>query len=365
LVAGSFGRGIYILDDYSVLREISEEQLNKEASLFSTRKAWWYLPQTLMDGDNSMQGHGYFTAPNPPFGAVFTYYLNKDYKTLKAIRQEKEKELTKQNKDIPFPGWDMVEKERNQPDPKVWLTVKDAQGNVVRRIEGPIKKGFHRIAWDLRYPKTDAIDINKIDNTNNGGILAAPGKYSVSLSKQIDGVVTELSLPVEFTVEALRNGSLKGASAEELFAFSKEVVKLQGAVGALSLTLGKALKKIDAMQHALSRAAISPGKLDSQLYAVKSALQVLDGQLNGNKSKDMIGEKDYPTVYNRLFVARMGISYSTYGPTPTHKRSLELANKQFGTIKTELEKQINIEIPKLEKLLIEADAPWIEGQPLR
>jgi len=43
LVGASFGRGFFVLDDYSSLRTVSEEQLNQEATLFSSRKAWWYL----------------------------------------------------------------------------------------------------------------------------------------------------------------------------------------------------------------------------------------------------------------------------------------------------------------------------------
>ncbi|MFB3091329.1 MAG: glycosyl hydrolase, partial [Gammaproteobacteria bacterium] len=47
LVVATFGRGFYILDDYSVLRDVSVDQLNKEATLFPTRKAWWYIPSPL------------------------------------------------------------------------------------------------------------------------------------------------------------------------------------------------------------------------------------------------------------------------------------------------------------------------------
>lgn len=368
LVAASFGRGIFILDDYSFLRSVSEEQLKQEATLFQPRNAWWYVPRSPIGEDGGSQGDDYFTAPNPPFGAVFTYNISKDYKTLKSARLAKEKELTRLKKDIPFPGWDSIEEERIQPEPKIWLTVKDSKGNVVRRIEAPAGKGFHRIAWDLRYPNTDALTLNpkktRRDN-NQSGVMVVPGTYSVSLSKQVEGMVTDLSGPFEFTVEQLHPGALKGSTPEQTVAFWKETEKLQDEAGAASLVLANSLKKVTAMQKALSLAALPPGELDKQLAEVKKELQKLEIQFSGNQSKDTIGEKNEPTVYSRLSVASMGINRSTYGPTPTHKKSLELAGKQFAEIKTHLENIINTEIPTIEKALIKAGAPWIEGQPLR
>ncbi|PLX16832.1 MAG: glycosyl hydrolase, partial [Marinilabiliales bacterium] len=103
LIGASFGRSFYILDDYTALREVSEEQLKEEATLFPTRKAWWYIQRTPLSDEKGSFGAQLYTAPNPPFGAVFTYYIGKDFKTLEEIRKEKEKELINENKNIPFP----------------------------------------------------------------------------------------------------------------------------------------------------------------------------------------------------------------------------------------------------------------------
>ena len=59
----------------------------------------------------------YFKAENPEFGATFTYYLKEVPKTLKAIRQEKEKELFKEGKPIPQPSNEELRKEKNEVDP--------------------------------------------------------------------------------------------------------------------------------------------------------------------------------------------------------------------------------------------------------
>ena len=115
LVAASFGRGFWFLDDYSVLREVDEEALEQEAAMFGVRDAWWYIPRGVLgNNERGSQGHGLYLAPNPPFGAVFTYHLAQDYKTDAQVRLEEEKDRVEARDDIAFPGWEDIEAERRQ-----------------------------------------------------------------------------------------------------------------------------------------------------------------------------------------------------------------------------------------------------------
>ena len=129
LVIGTHGRGFWILDDYTPLRSVSNDQLQQEATLFPVRDAWWYLPKlTLGDfevGGKGSQGDAYFVAPNPPFGAVFTYYLKDELKTAEARRQAEEKELAEAGEDTPYPGWDALREEELEEGPAIVLTVTD------------------------------------------------------------------------------------------------------------------------------------------------------------------------------------------------------------------------------------------------
>ena len=153
LVGATFGRGFFIFDDYTPLREISEKALEEEVQLFPVRKAWWYIQRRNLRGrDKASQGSAFFTAPNPPFGAVFSYYLRDDVETRKEARRKQEKEIEKEGGDTPYPGWDELRRERLEEDPAIVFTVRDEAGEVVRRLTGPVKSGFHRVAWDLRYP---------------------------------------------------------------------------------------------------------------------------------------------------------------------------------------------------------------------
>ncbi|MGB5815233.1 MAG: glycosyl hydrolase, partial [Thermoanaerobaculia bacterium] len=158
LVGATFGRSFYVFDDYTPLRRVSAEMLEQQVELFPVRDAWWYIPRRPFGDDGpSDQGAAFFTAPNPPFGAVFTYYLKEELETQKQSRQKKEKEIAKEGGDTPFPGWDVLQAEEEEEKAEIVLTVRDKAGDVVRRIAGPAGSGFHRVAWDLHYPTTNAV----------------------------------------------------------------------------------------------------------------------------------------------------------------------------------------------------------------
>ncbi len=282
LVGASFGRGFFIFDDYSVLRHVSEDQLKKEAALFPVRDAWWYIERPVLDFGPGVgsQGADYYTAPNPPFGAMITYYLKEDYKTMAEMRKDKEKELKKSDQPVGFPGWEEVEAERRQERPKIWITIKDKDGQVVRKLTGSVKKGFHRIAWDLRYPSSDAITLEQQSAGEEEemvqGWMVAPGEYSASLSKEIDGVISPLSDPVTFTVKRLRQGALKGSSPEQTVSFWRDIDELNRSLTATSVALNKTFEQVNTMQKAVSLANNNPGDLDRRIQQLKQHLYELD-----------------------------------------------------------------------------------------
>ncbi len=368
LVCASFGRGFFILDDISPLREVTEEAIQKDGYLFNSRDALWYAQPFGGGGSN---GANAYSAPNPPFGAVFTYHIADEVKTLKSQRAETEKELAKENKDVPFPGWEALEAERRQQKPLVWLSIKDAQGNVIRRIEGSSGKGMSRVTWDLRYQSKAPIDPDArsaasespFESFRRTSGMAVPGTYSVSLLREADGQLTTLAGPVNFDVVPLRQGALQGKSFEEMDAFRETLDELSNSVSATNINLRKNIDRVRAMRTALSRTDIDSPELVNQLFSLNNTLLDLDSKVNGNKAKAEIGELDGPTLDSRLGTARRGLS-TTYGPTEMHKESLEIAKMQLKEIESSLDAITNMEIPKLERGLQEAGAPWIVGQAL-
>jgi photosystem II stability/assembly factor-like uncharacterized protein len=370
LVAASFGRGIFIFDDYSVLRHVSPDQLEKEATLFPVRDAWWYIERPVVDfgpGVGSM-GADHFAAPNPPFGAVITYYLKEDYMTRMEMRKKQESELNKSGQPVIFPGWEEVEAERRQVAPKIWIIVRDKNGRVVRKLAGPVKKGFHRVAWDLRYPASDAIALDRITESDEvdagNGWMVAPGQYTASLSKETDGVITPLSDPVTFTVRRMRQGALTGSTADQTASFWQKIDELNRSLTATSISLKSAFKQAEAMRRSVSLAKSDPGDLDGRIQHLKQKLHDLDEQLNGNRSKDEVGEKDSANVRNRMNFLLYGTSFSTYGPTPALLEALTFAQDELRMIRVQLKEINEAEIPAIAAIMSDIGAPWIEGQKL-
>ena len=109
LVLATFGRGFWVLDDYAPLRTATSDVLAKEAHVFPVRDAQIYVPSRRLGLSNkSFQGESYFTAKNPPFGALITFWLKDDVQTLKARRQEAEKKATEAGQPVTYPSFEAM-----------------------------------------------------------------------------------------------------------------------------------------------------------------------------------------------------------------------------------------------------------------
>jgi photosystem II stability/assembly factor-like uncharacterized protein len=367
LVGATFGRGFYILDDYTPLRTLTAETLNREAALFPIRRAWWYAERRAIgDDEKASQGDAFFTAPNPPFGAVFTYHLKDEIRTRKGARRETEKAIEKQGGDTPYPGWDAAREEALEQDPAMVLTVRDAQGEVVRRLTGPVKAGFHRVAWDLERPATDAAPARPRGEGDfggdDGGALAPPGTYTVSLAKLQDGVLTDLGRSESFEVVPLREGTLPAAPPTEVAAFLAGLDDLDRAVKGATALIAETKRRIEGVQDALMRSTIADAALQAEADALRKRLLALEEDLSGDRRRSRFGDDGPPSIVARLRVAQRGTRSSTYGPSPTHRQSLDIAREGFAALRAGLTRLIETDLPAIERRLEEAGAPWTPGR---
>jgi len=326
LVAASFGRGFYILDDLSPLRELSTELLNKQSKLFPVKDVWLYQPR----GVTVDPGASEYRAENPPFGATFTYYLKEDIKSLKELRKEKEKKLREAKSEIPFPGWEAVEAEHREDAPLLVFAVKDEKGSVINHVKAPAKKGIHRVNWDLRHASGSLLDPEKDTalSVESKGYMVTPGVYSVSLYALNQGEMEQLAEAVSFQVKPLHKQVLEPASPAEREDFRK---KLEVAILEFE-SLQKALKKtsdhLKMLKNAAFRIENDAQHLLEEVYQAEAVVQRLNELVNGKQSKQQVGEQEGSVLANRWYVARMGLSTS-YGPTPMHQENLQLGIEEL------------------------------------
>jgi len=360
LACATFGRSFYILDDYTPLRLVSEELLQQEAVLFPVADAWMYIPARPLGGEKGSQGSAFFSAPNPPFGAVFTYYLESSLKSLKKERQEKEKKIRDEGGDVAYPTWEELRAEDREDKPRIVLTVRDEDGRMVRRITASASKGIHRVAWDLRYPAPHPV-------TGTGGRwqrgpLAAPGTYTVEMAKRMRGEETTLAAPRSFRCIPLHNASLSGEALEEAFAFQRTTGELLRAVLGTRSVLSEARKKIDLIEKALD---LTPGadlRLFDEVHRIDAELEILHIEMNGDATIRRRSEPTPPSLMSRLQRIVGSHWNTTQAPTATQREGCEMVERAFEVVLARLTSLVEEDLKKLEDALEAAGSPATPGR---
>jgi photosystem II stability/assembly factor-like uncharacterized protein len=372
LVGATFGRGFYILDDYSPLRSISERSLEREMDLFPVRDAWWYVPRRALGyGRKASQGDAFFVAPNPPFGAAFTYYLRDPLTTRKDRRTEREREIAEAGGDTPTPGWDALREEELEEPPAVVLTVRDAAGEVVRRLTGPTERGLHRVSWSLTYPSTEPWEPERGEDNPydprdpDDGVLVAPGAYTVHLATRVDGTLIDSGLSQRFEVVPLREGgTLPGASPGDFVAFRTELAELRRSVSGARRVLNDTRERLRAIRESLDRSTVDDIALKDGVRALERRVADLQERLSGNERRSMANDQGPVSITRRVRVVSLGTDYSVHGPTAMHREQLAIATRAFDELRRELDELVEDQLPALERRAEAAGVPWTPGRPV-
>ncbi len=367
LVLSTFGRGIYILDDYTPLRYLNKETLNKKAFIFPIKDALMYIQATPLGyrGVGS-QGASFFSAPNPPFGAVFTYYLKNNIESLKEQRRAKEKEELKKNEDIKYPSYQTMLNEKEEPQSYLLFTITDENGNVVRKLKTEAHKGINRIAWDFRYNSFDPVSIKKTRNLApwdqpDLGYMVVPGTYKVSLSEFKDGKFTELVKPQNFICRQLHNTTLPAKDKLALDKFNKKVASLTKAVSGADAYRKSLADKIAYMEKAVIDGADVPDSTYDTLVSIKKELDAFNRELNGDPLLANYEGAVPTSIKDRVDLITSSLWTTTSAPTTTFIKSYDVAAAQFGSLLNKL-KSIDSQVKNVESVLNKYSAPYTPGR---
>jgi hypothetical protein len=365
LVAGTFGRGIYILDDYTPLRSIKPETLASESHLFSVKDALLYVESQPLGGrGKAFQGESFYTAPNPPFGATFTYYLKEPLKTRRQLRKDAEKK----GGEVPYPTNEELTSEAEEEAPSIVLTVSDSSGRVVRRLNGPIAAGMHRVTWDLRFPATqlapprDPNSTDEIFGQTPAGHLVMPGKYSVTLSRRLNGVWTQLAGPQSFNVVVDGLNTMAAADREKLFEFQQKVARLQRAVTGAMASANELRTRLATARRALMETPNSSDKLIDEVAGIDRRLNEVLKELRGNQTLRSRYENLPPSISERVNNIVSEQRLSTARPTQTQITAYNIAAQEFEVELKKLRSLVEVDVAKLEKSMESMGAPWTPGR---
>jgi photosystem II stability/assembly factor-like uncharacterized protein len=367
LVLGTFGRGSYILDDYSPLRALTPAAFEAAGTLFPVKDALMFVPSYPLGlRGKGFLGESFFTAPNPPMGAVFTWRLKDEPKTRKQKRHEAEKAALDKGDPPPYPTPEDLRAEAAEEDPQVLLSVKDADGQVVRTLSAPAKAGMQRLTWDLRFPAADPVSLeapsDNIFANLPTGPLVLPGRYSVSLALRVDGRLTALGDTQSFEARPLKNVTLPALDRAELVAFQRKAARLQRAVLGAAEAAKEADRRLKHLKKALLDTPAADPAWDGELRALEARLRDLRRELEGDRVMAARTEPVPPGIQDRVDGIVNDQWTSTSAITRTSCDAYGYASAAFAAWLPKLRTLVETDLRGLEQRLETAGAPWTPGR---
>jgi photosystem II stability/assembly factor-like uncharacterized protein len=368
LVLGTFGRGFYVLDDYSALRSIENSKPSETAIIYPIREALsWERSSPLGLPGKAFQGDNFYTSENLGPEAMITYYYNETYTSLKDKRSEREKELIKNRKDTPYPNYNQLKEERDEEEAQLVFTIKNSDGTVVKKEFQSPKEGVQRFHWNLRYTLPNPIDLSSSSFYNpwepiDEGTLVEPGTYTVQMDLFKDGKMTALVAPKSFSVKALKNTVMPADDRSAKVAFQKSVSQLEADYAATQTIMNETYNKLRYIKAAIKRSEQPYETLTASVIAIEDKLQEISVELYGDPIKRSLDVSQPQTPANRIGTISYEQKYSTSAPTETHINSFAIAKREITAIKKKVEAVYNVDIKQLEEKLIASGAGYTPGR---
>jgi len=329
LAVATFGRGFYILDDYSILRELAEEIESKPAHIFSITDALMYNPSSNLN----YQGEVYFKAPNPRPAVKIQYYHGDSYTTLKSKRMKAQKAAEKSGEKYPYPTEEELRAERNEVKPQLVFTIYNKDSDIIKKLTAPYSKGYKSITWDFSY-------------LTGFGVSVPPGEYTVAIDKNMDGEFTRLVEPEPFKVITLPN-ALGTADLQAKFDFQLKLTKMSAEVGSAGKKLAEMNQRLKAMKSALNSLPVEGGFMVKDINALQKEVDAVTKVINGG-----FGAKI--SVRSSLGFAGYATAGAQVDITGAQIEQYELAKKAFEGTKSALAVLYDRKLPELEKKYVAA-----------
>jgi photosystem II stability/assembly factor-like uncharacterized protein len=372
LVVGTFGRGFYVYDDISPLRELSAATTAKPAHLFPVRTAMQYIPsRPFGGGGQAFLGASFFTVENPPVGSAISYFLKTVPKTKQQLRKEAEKKATA-DKPAPYPAGEELRAESDEEKPTVIVTIKDQTGEVIRTIPMPAFEGVTRTVWDWRSnPVTLAGGGRGGDDGDDDaprsprGPMVVPGVYTATIALRAGEALSPLAGPVNVVVTPDALSALKEADYAEIAAHQGRVRQVGRALAAANQVAGELATKLDGMKRAIDLATKPDEATRKQVNESIDKVKITRRLLSGDSFLAGRNENVKTSISQLAGYAASATANAIALPTGTQKTAVAEAAKLLSDVNGTLKVIADIDVPKLEKQLDAIGAPWTPGRPAK
>lgn len=286
LILGTHGRSLYVFDDAAPLQQMAPAIAQKPAHLFPVRDAWRHSTRFTRYG----LGYGIYTGPNPPYGALISFWA------------------------------------KDKGEPKIEIL--DAQGKVIRKLAKlPATAGLHRVAWDLR---AEAADARKAATATPGGgddedgpargPQVLPGTYTVRLTQGT--TVEEQKLTIKLAPDIT-------TPIADLQAQAGYTARLRDMVSQVN----RSLKAVDSLKAQLDNAEKTAAAADVKFDLAPFRKQLKDAESMLARPSDAPRLEAPPGLAENLAALMSGIDGVNAKPTPYQ---IEV----FETYRQELEQKL-------------------------
>lgn len=361
LVLASFGRGFYVLDDYSPLREVSTEMLKEEAKIFPVKNALQYIESNPLGGKGtSSMGASLYAAKNPDFGVTFTYYVKEKPKSPTDERREAEKKAKEAGDDIDYPTYEEFVAEDRYQDPYLLFVIKDLDGAEVQRIKTGVNTGINRVTWNMRYPATTPIRLQKEKvgrySMPSQGPLVLPGRYTVELYQWNEGNIKKMADAVPFEIKALENSSLARQTKENM-SFKRELAELRRQFRGTYGSYSELKERLKFVKAAIQQYPGTDLEWMKDVQSIEDKMHALDIAMWGDSHKSSRDVETLPGTGSRISTIVYQTWYSTSNPTTTQKEQFAIAKEEYSAIKVDVD-NVRTALEKLESLLDDKGVPF-------
>ncbi|WGK64543.1 WD40/YVTN/BNR-like repeat-containing protein [Croceiramulus getboli] len=307
LVAGTHGRGVIIIDDISLLRQIEPEVLEKDVHFFDNKPAIIKEQGGFGGGSTELQ----FVGPNPSSAAKIKYYLKKRHTF-----------------------------------GKMTLEIQDMEGNTVVELTPGKSKGINIVNWNFtgKAPKIAAAKTFSFGGFTAPRVLA--GTYKAVLTKGKDTYETT------FEVQNDPDSPITPEERRIQREVSMELVDLNEDLAYMVYQIDQTLERAEQLLENDPKAKkVAQGVID-KLSALKETLVITTGD-------NYVGSAP-PQLREKLSTLYADIATSFEQPSAAQMENLELLKKRFADAQASYSKIENKEVDKLKSYLQKNDLKPIE-----
>ncbi len=311
LIFGTHGRSIWILDDMTPLSQLTMDTLAAKSGLFDIRLALIFNPH-FHKGNT---GHKLFIGPNPPRGALISYYLKEDGKE------------------------------------EAKIIVADAQGNMIREFKGAKTAGLHRLSWDLRYAPVTGEQEGAGRRFSAQAPYVLPGEYLVTL--RAGGLESTKTVKVEGDPRIDVGVEDRKAQHDALMS----LYKLAPLMRAVEKTLDTLRNQLEDADKITKKAPEAPAAVKDAIQDVKAKVQAARKELLGDPQAGFQGMRF--SVRGRLLFLSRSIGGYTGAPSERQLQDIAKNTELLEALAGKVNAIIEEDIPRLNQLMDEHNIPYI------